>query len=242
MIRTLTAVLGALTLTATAAEPADDAKVRAAIKTLVPDIRIESVAESVVPGLYEVVLPGAVVYVSQDGRYLIQGSVLEVATRTDMTEQARAGVRSKALKEVGSDQRIVFSPAKPAHTVTVFTDIDCGYCRRMHQQISEYNQHGIAVEYLFFPRAGIGSESYDKAVSVWCAADRRQALTRAKAGEDIESKTCSNPIESEFALGQQIGINGTPAIIAADGTQLGGYVPPEQLRQRLDEIALKASP
>jgi thiol:disulfide interchange protein DsbC len=140
---------------------------------------------------------------------------------------------------MGADKRIAYSPSKAKHTVTVFTDIDCGYCRRMHQQMSEYNQLGIAVEYMFFPRAGVGSESFDKAVSVWCAADRAKALTDAKAGTALDKKECANPIEEEYALGNRIGISGTPAVIATDGTQLGGYLPPEQLLQRLDQLTAK---
>ena len=166
----------------------------------------------------------------------------DIQAKTDLTEEARGQIRQRALATVGDDKRIIFSPKDPKHTVSVFTDIDCGYCRRLHQQIAEYNKLGIAVEYLFFPRAGLGSESFDKAVNVWCAADRKQALTAAKAGESVEAKTCDNPIEEEFALGQKIGINGTPAVIAPDGTQLGGYVPPEQLLQRLDQIAAEKGP
>jgi thiol:disulfide interchange protein DsbC len=120
--------------------------------------------------------------------------------------------------------------------VTVFTDIDCGYCRRLHTQMADYNNAGISVEYLFFPRAGLGSESFTKAVSVWCAANRNEALTHAKNGDAIENKTCDNPITEEFELGRKIGIAGTPAVIADDGTQIGGYLTPEQMVARLDQL------
>jgi thiol:disulfide interchange protein DsbC len=186
-----------------------------------------------------VALQGQIVYVSEDGKYLIQGSVYDIAAKADLTEASRAVKRRAALKGMGADKRIAYSPSKAKHTVTVFTDIDCGYCRRMHQQMSEYNQLGIAVEYMFFPRAGVGSESFDKAVSVWCAADRAKALTDAKAGTALDKKECANPIEEEYALGNRIGISGTPAVIATDGTQLGGYLPPEQLLQRLDQLTAK---
>jgi thiol:disulfide interchange protein DsbC len=240
MTRLLVAVLlGAVSLSAAAAD-ANDAKIRAAIASLVPNAAIDSIAEAALPGFYEVQLQGQIVYVSEDGKYLIQGSVFDIAAKSDLTEASRAVKRRSALQGVGADKRIAYSPAKPRHTVTVFTDIDCGYCRRMHQQMPEYNQLGIAVEYLFFPRAGVGSESFDKAVSVWCAADRVQALTEAKAGTALDKKECSNPIAEEYALGNAIGVSGTPAVIAADGTQLGGYLPPDQLLQRLDQLAAKA--
>jgi thiol:disulfide interchange protein DsbC len=239
MIRVLAAVLiGAASCSAVAAD-AEDAKVRAAIESLVPGAKVDSIAEAAMPGFYEVSLQGQLVYVSADGRYLLQGSVYDIATKTDLTEASRAVQRRNALKSLGSDKRISYAPVSPKHTVTVFTDIDCGYCRRMHQQMPEYNKLGIAVEYLFFPRAGVGSESFDKAVSVWCAADRNVALTEAKAGKELDKKECRNPIEEEYALGNQIGVSGTPAVITENGTQVGGYLAPEQLLQRLDQLAAK---
>ena len=233
------ALLGAVSFSAAAAE-ADDARVRAAIASVVPAAKIDSIAEAKMPGFYEVSVQGQIVYVSADGKYLVQGSVYDIPNKTDITEASRAVKRREALKTLGKDKRISFSPAAAKHTITVFTDIDCGYCRRMHQQMAEYNKLGIGIEYLFFPRAGVGSESFDKAVSVWCAADRNKALSDAKAGVALDKKECANPIEEEYNLGNQIGVNGTPAVIAADGTQLGGYLPPDQMLQRLDQLAAKS--
>lgn len=240
MIRLLSiAILGAFAGSSLAAE-SEDAKVREAILSLVPNATIDSVSEAVLPGFYEVILGSTVVYVSADGKYLIQGSLYDIQGKHDLTEGARAKLRVDGLKSAGEDKRIVFAPANPKHTVTVFTDIDCGYCRRLHQQIPEYNQLGISIEYLFYPRAGIGSESFDKAVSVWCSDDRREALTTAKNGGALDKKDCANPIKEEYELGGKIGVSGTPMIIAADGTQLGGYVAPAELLQRLDQLAASA--
>lgn len=219
----------------------DDATalVRTAIATLVPDATIDSISDAAIPGFYEVALGGQLVYVSADGRYLLQGSIYDIANKTDLTEASRASVRKQALAGVPKAEKITFEAADPKHRVTVFTDIDCGYCRRMHAQIAEYNTQGISVDYLFFPRSGLGTDSFDKAVSVYCAADRNAALTAAKESGEIAKASCANPIESQFALGNKIGVSGTPAVITADGMQVGGYVPPEQLRQRLDELATK---
>lgn len=224
-----------------AADPAEQ-KVQDAIKTLVPDARIDSITRSELPGFYEVVLGGQPLYVSADGRYLISGALWDIGAKRNLTEARLAGLRKSTLDAVGADQRIVFPASQPKHVITVFTDIDCGYCRRLHQQMAEYNNAGITVEYLFFPRAGIGSESYDKAVSVWCAADRNAALTKAKNGEAVENKTCPNPIASQFDLGHKVGVSGTPAVIAEDGTQIGGYLTPEQMIARLDQIKASAKP
>ncbi len=212
---------------------ADEAAVEGAIKSLVPAAKIDSIAESVIPNFYEVVLQGQVVYVSHDGKYLIQGSVFDVPNKTDITENTRAQIRKSALAAVGPEQRIIFPAKDSKYHVTVFTDVDCGYCRRMHSEMAEYNKRGITIEYLFFPRAGIGSESYDKAVSVWCSDDRNAALTAAKNGDALPKKTCDNPVAHDFELGQRIAVGGTPAVYTAEGVHLGGYLPPDQLLARL---------
>ncbi len=220
-------------LSATSAH-ADEASVRAAIKTLVPNAAIESIADAAMPGYSEVMIGGNIVYVSNDGKYLIQGSVFDIVNKTDLTEKRRADTRKTELAKVTADKRIRFKAKEEKHRVTVFTDIDCGYCRKLHQEIAQYNDLGITVDYLFFPRAGLNSESFTKAVSVWCATDKLAAMTDAKNGKDVPTKTCANPIADDYALGQKVGVNGTPAIFTDDGTQVGGYVPAASLLERLN--------
>lgn len=229
----------AFSVTAVAAEDEAAKKIREALKSLAPNATIESVEPSPVTGLYEVTVGMQVIYMTPDGRYLMQGSLFDTKTRTDVTSQALAKLRKAALEDVDREQAITFAPpdAKTEHEVTIFTDIDCGYCRRMHSQIQEYNDYGIAVHYLFFPRAGVNSHSYEKAVSVWCADDSMQALTEAKQGVEPDPRTCENPVASQFQLGKDLGVQGTPAIIAADGTMLPGYMPPQSLVERLDSLA-----
>jgi thiol:disulfide interchange protein DsbC len=217
-----------------------DAAIRNALAKAVPGVDIDSVRPSPIPGFKEVAIGGQVVYVSADGKYLVQGSLIELATRDNLTDASEAVLRRAVLATVPASRKIVFSPAKPKYHLTVFTDIDCGYCRKMHNQMAEYNKAGISVEYLFFPRAGINSESYNKAVSVWCAPDRRKALTDAKNDRPVPKKTCANPITADFELGRKVGVDGTPAIYAPDGTQLGGYLPPAEMLAKLDERAAKA--
>ncbi len=234
----LAAALAAFAFSAQAAD--DDSRVRAAISSLVPGASIDSIAEAKMPGFYEVVLSGQIVYVSGDGKYLLQGMLYDVASRTDLTESSRATIRRSALKSLDPARTIDFNPDKPKHVVTVFTDIDCGYCRKMHTEIDQYNALGIGIEYLFFPRAGAGSESWEKAVSVWCSDDRKQAFTDAKAGKPIDRKECANPIQEDYALGTRMGVSGTPMVVAADGTQLGGYLPADQMLARLEQLAAAA--
>lgn len=256
MIRpTLLALAFAVSLSACAAEtPAADAKataapatadaatrerIEAALQTLAPGMQVGSIAPSPIPGFVEVSVGARVFYVSQDAKQLLQGSLIDIASRESLTQASEARLRAGMLGELGDDTGILFAADQPRYEVTVFTDIDCGYCRRMHSEIGEYNRLGISVNYLFYPRAGIGSESYQKAVNVWCAPDRHKALTQAKAGRNLPEGNCTSPVTQDFDLGRRIGLDGTPAIYAADGTQLGGYVPPAEMLARLEEIAAK---
>ena len=236
------AAVAALALATTqvfAIEPANDAKIRAAILEIVPKAKVDSVADAAVPGFYEVVLGGEIVYVSADAKYLFTGSVWDLGAKKDLTDMRKASLRKVALDKVPDAKRISYDAKNPKHTVTVYTDIDCGYCRRMHQQMAQYNDAGISVDYLFFPRSGPNTESFQKAVNVWCAADRNDALTKAKNGEPVPAKECANPIAEQYELGMRIGVTGTPMIVAEDGTQVGGYLDPTQLVARLE--ALKAA-
>jgi thiol:disulfide interchange protein DsbC len=218
-----------------------EAAVRKAVATLAPDAKIETLRAAPIAGMTEVGAAGQMVYVTNDGKYLISGSIIEIATRKDLTEIARAEKRRELLRNVTAGQMIVFAPEHPKYTVTVFTDVDCAFCRKLHSQIADYNKAGIAVDYLFFPRAGIPSESYDKAVSVWCSANRQQALTDAKKGLPVPKTTCKNPVALDYELGRRFGFDGTPAIYATDGTAIGGYLSPEEMKARLDKLAAQPS-
>jgi thiol:disulfide interchange protein DsbC len=208
----------------------DLSKLQAALGGAQPD----SVADSALPGLYEVTIGAQSLYLSKDGRYVIQGDILDLTSSDNVTENRRNGLRAKAIDAVGEDKMIIFSPKNETkYTITVFTDIDCGYCRKLHQEIASYNDLGIKIRYMMFPRTGLNTESYDKAVSAWCADDRNEAITRAKRGETIEPRTCDNPVSQHYNLGQQLGVRGTPSIILADGEMVPGYVPADRLLQML---------
>jgi len=221
-----------------AAQDKPEDVIREALKSLNPEIRIDAVRPSPMSGVYEVTVPGQVVYVTGDGKYLMQGMLLDIPNKVDLTEKRRSELRRTLLAAAPSSQRIVFKPkGEVKHTVAVFTDIDCGYCRKMHSHIAEYNERGIQVDYLFFPRSGPGTPSFNKAVSVWCAADQKKAFTAAKSGVDPQPLQCDNPIAEEFQLGMQVGVDGTPAVFAPDGSKIGGYLTPDQLQAQLERIA-----
>ncbi|HHW4678385.1 MAG TPA: DsbC family protein [Xylella sp.] len=218
--------------------PADvQQRVTTALSTIDPNFKPDYIGAAPFMGFREVIVGGQTLYVSDDGRYLIQAQPYDIQNKTFAVSEGLLSYRRTQLAAVPQSQRIVFAPRNPQYTISVFTDIECGYCRKLHSEITELNKRGIAVEYLAFPRTGLGSQDYKDMISVWCAADRKQALTDAKAGKQIPNKNCNNPVALEYNLGQRIGVNGTPAIFATDGTQLGGYLSPEKLRAMLDKLA-----
>ena len=214
-----------------------EARVSDVLKALNPRIRVDSIRAAPMPGFREVVASGQVVYVSDDGKYLFQGGLLDIVQKKDMSEAALASVRAEVLKSIPLADRIVYSPVgAPKHKVVVLTDVECGYCRKFHNELAEYTKRGIEVQYLAFPRAGVGSADYRKMVSVWCADDRRKALTDAKNDRPVPAKSCKTPVDMQHAAGLRMGLEGTPMILTTDGEFVGGYLPPDVLLQRMQQI------
>jgi len=193
----------------------------------------DSVAESQIPGLYQVMYGTEIVYLSADGQYFISGDLLNLKTRENLSEVAQRGVRKKMVDALEIEP-VRFKAKDEKHVLRIFTDIDCGYCAKLHREMEQINAKGITVEYLAFPRAGIGSPSYDKIVSVWCADDQQDAMTKSKARQSVPSKTCSNPVKDHYQLGQGLGVNGTPALLTESGQLIPGYVPADRLITMLD--------
>jgi thiol:disulfide interchange protein DsbC len=219
---------------AAAAESDAGAAITQSLSKVLPGVTPDEINPSPIQGVSEVLVGARLLYISNDGKYLLQGSLIDLNTRKDISEERRKGIRLDAINKVGDENMIVFPAKDERHTITVFTDIDCGYCRKLHKEIDQFNAEGITVRYLMFPRAGIGSPSYDKAVSVWCAEDRRAALTHAKAGDDVVPRKCDNPVREQYELGGMLGVTGTPALILDNGELLPGYVPAKRLAQALD--------
>ena len=242
-MRHLTIFISGLLMTASITAYAQDdyTAVEERIRNLAPNAKSIAISETPIEGVLMVQINGEVVYLTQDGKFLIQGRVVNMDTREDLTESAKSEVRRELLAGVDTSKQITFTPENPDYELMVFTDIDCGYCRKLHAQMEGYYENGIAIRYMAFPRAGIGSRSYEKAVSVWCSADQQEAMTNAKLGSDPDPEQCENPIAEQYQLGMALGVTGTPAILTPDGTLIPGYVPPEQLRERLDKMALASA-
>ncbi|MCC8362564.1 DsbC family protein [Lysobacter sp. A6] len=214
-----------------------EARARDAVRRINSQIPIDYVGAAPFPGFRAVVAGGQLVYISDDGKYLVQGNASNTLTGEDLSSETMNAVRRKLVATIPAKDRIVFAPPNPKYTVTIFTDVECGYCRKFHGQIADVNKQGIAVEYLAFPRMGLGSPDHQKMVDVWCAADRKKALTDAKSDRPVPSKSCTNPVTMEYDVGQRVGLTGTPMILAPDGTTLGGYLTPQQLRAALDKLS-----
>jgi thiol:disulfide interchange protein DsbC len=227
------AAAAALAAAAAVAAPETERDVLAEIARRL-EIRVEDINPSPIEGLYEVRSGAEVGYVSVDGRFYLDGDVFDMKSKHNLTEIRRQAGRLELLAKVQDDDAIVFSPSGAVrHTLTVFTDIDCAYCRRMHQDIDKLNRLGIRVRYLMFPRNGPGTEAWRKAEAVWCSSDRKEALTRAKRGERIKAEHCETPVAEHYALGRAMGIQGTPGIITDKGEYLAGYMPAASMAEYL---------
>lgn len=216
-----------------AADTGEAAKLKKQLSDTLKGSTISDVKPSPIPGLYEVVINTRIVHVTPDGKYLLTGDLIDLPNRTNISENKRGKLITEAIDQLGDKNMIVMSPAKAKRTVTVFTDVDCPYCAKLHLDVPELNKAGVKVRYLLYPRNGIQSETYQTSVSVWCARDRVKAVGIAKAGGKVEAKTCDNPVKQHYELGQHIGITGTPTIVLDDGSIMPGYVPPQALLQHL---------
>ena len=238
MKRILTTACLLLLSLITQAESTPDGVLKAMDK-LMPGINPEWVKPAPMTGFNEVVYGPHLFYISSDGQFLLRGDVLDLTTNENLTRPMRKKARLAAIESLGEDSMIVYEPKQALHTVTIFTDIDCGYCRKLHSELQDYLDRGIRIRYLAYPRAGIPSTNYDETVSVWCSKDQQKALTDAKAERHVEQSKCDNPVADHFEMGRMIGVRGTPTIILDSGDIIPGYVPADALNTRLNQAGSK---
>jgi len=214
-------------------ETAAEESVKHQIQAAFPEVTIESIQKSPLKGLYQVTAGPVIFYASNDGHFLLLGDVFDLTLKDkdkrNLTENLRKKSRLELLKSLKPTDMITYKPTAVKGVVTVFTDTDCGYCRKLHSEVSQLTDLGIEVRYLAFPRQGVDSPTYNTMVSVWCAKDPQAALSAAMDGKEVEAKTCKNTLAEQFSLGQKIGLNGTPTLLFPDGTLIGGYVPADKL-------------
>ncbi len=224
------------------APPADNADMSAEVASHIPGAKADEMRPSPIKGMYEYTRGTEIAYVTADGKYAINGDLYDIAKDNNLTEAHRRELRAQMIAAFPENQMLIFGPQDAKYTVTVFTDVDCGFCRKLHSQIAEYNRLGIRVRYLLYPRTGPDTSSWTKAEQVWCSPDRNDALTRAKLGQDLKTKPCAdNPVAHSYKLGQDFALQGTPAIIMTDGELLGGYEPPDVLLKSLQDATKEAA-
>ena len=210
-----------------------EAELTLALSRMLPDVEIDDVSPTPINGLYQVVIGSDVIYMTRDGNYVIKGEILDLEERRNLTEDVRAGSRVKILGSIKKEDYIEFSSNNMQDAIYVFTDVDCGYCRKLHLDVPELNSLGVSVRYLAYPRAGVDSAAGHEMSNVWCAKDRQKALTAAKNREHVEPIPCDDPVAEQYALGQKLGVRGTPAIYLQNGRTLPGYMPPDEIIKQL---------
>jgi len=204
------------------------------LSRLSSDFEISDVKETPIKGIYQVTIGPDVIYMSRDGNYVLKGEILDIGNRRNLTEDFRAQTRINLLNTIADSEYIEFSSTKSKNYIYVFTDVDCGYCRKLHRDVPELNSMGIAVRYLAYPRAGVDSIIGEEMRNVWCAENRQKALTTSKNRQPIEVKICDAPIARHHALGRELGVTGTPAIFLENGRKLPGYIPPDELYEQIN--------
>jgi thiol:disulfide interchange protein DsbC len=222
---------------AAADQPAADPRV-ALLKLLPAGSKLDELRPSPIAGIYEFTQGAEISYLTADGKYFIDGNLYDMKSRDNLTEALRTHARIALIGSVPESEMLIFSPPNPKYTITVFTDVDCAYCRKLHSQMAEINKLGIRVRYMFYPRTGPGTESWKKAEVVWCSPNRNEALTRAKAGATLDmNKVCApTPVKREYELGENVGVRGTPAIFTEGGDYISGYMEPRELLDQLKEL------
>jgi thiol:disulfide interchange protein DsbC len=222
-----------MAMSATATDSSTEAKIKQKLQDTL-GVNISLFQASPIDGLYQVLTDRGVIYVTNDGSKIFHGTLYDLDNgMKNLTESALAGPRISMLKPFDNDM-LVYKAKNEKHVVTVFTDVDCGYCRKLHSQMQGYNDLGITIRYLAFPRAGFPSANADEMQAVWCAKDPLQAMTDAKSGENVKAASCTTDIEKQYRLGMTFGINGTPALILKDGTLIPGYQEPKDLLRTLE--------
>ena len=240
-IRLLLAFVATFSLLPAAAQQIDEnlEQVRQKVSDMFETIDKKDVGISPVDGWYAIQKGSIVAYISSNGRYLMQGDIIDLDNNVNLSEAARTDARRELMSTIKDEDVILFSPTEKIYSISVFTDVECTYCRRLHSQIDEYLAHGIEVRYLMYPRNGPTSQAWTTAEEVGCSSDRNSALTAAKGDRKFASTDCdASIVEQQYMIGRDIGLSGTPAIVFDDGTLISGYVPPDQLKAQLDAAAL----
>jgi len=233
---TIQIILTCLILSSTfvqADETIDTMTLRIALDKIFPARIPDSLSKSELPGIYEVRYGTYILYFNKDASIMLRGDLIDTKKNVNLTDQKRSSSRIALIEAIGEDNMIIYPAKNEKYKVTIFTDVFCGYCKKLHREMASYNDLGITIRYMAYPV--MSDKSYDTLVSIWCSQDRNQAMSDAKNDKQIEKATCTNPVAQQLALGKKLGVSGTPAIFFSDGTLLPGYVNASRLKDKLDE-------
>ncbi|OGI37586.1 MAG: hypothetical protein A2140_07665 [Candidatus Muproteobacteria bacterium RBG_16_62_13] len=229
-------LMGCLLMSGQSLAADDYSSLRKKLASQFPALAKATIKPTPSPWLVQVEFGSDIAYATKDGKFLLLGELINVESRANLTKLEQERLQSSENKQIAAimaglkdDTMIVMGPRQAKVTMTVFTDVDCTYCARFHLDVPELNRNGVRVRYLLYPRAGVGSDSYRKAVAAWCAPDRVKAIGMAKAGQPIDMKTCANPVDDHMRLAEQLGVSGTPTIFLDNGRRIGGYLPARQM-------------
>lgn len=219
-------------------------EIKELMKQRFPSLHINLINDSSLPGFYAVeTASGDLLYFSKDGRYFIQGTAIDLEKRVNLNRQQiedwnnlKSPLRKSDIAKLDEADMVVFKAPNEKHVISVFTDIDCGYCRKLHRERQDYLDLGITIRYLAYPRAGLKSSSAKKLEGIWCSSDRQKAMTDAKLNQIFKKASCANPIEKHLEFVKKYRLTGTPAILAENGNLYYGAIPPEQLLAKLEDI------
>lgn len=217
---------------------ASQENIREGLKNILPDgAVIEQIEPSPIPGIYAVYYGDLQpIYVTQDGSFFIYGDIykININSISNITEKSIVERRKLILQNIPSEELISFKSSNEQFSVIVFTDVDCGYCRKLHNQIDEYNSLGISINYAAFPRSGLGTSAFTKMVGAWCSDNPKDSMTKLKNNLTLDISFCENqPVSKQYIIGKKLGVDGTPSVFSMDGEMFPGYIEPEELLLRL---------
>lgn len=242
LLKSLLPVAATLLIAASAsAQTTGTSAIKDSVSKLSPETKISSIEDSPLPGVKLLRVNGEPVYMSADGKYLFAGDIIEVESKTNLTEVIRAGMRVEKIRTANAADHVIYGPADNAKKVYVFTDVSCPYCQKFHAEVPKLVAQGITVEYIAWPRGGPRGPGYGQMQAIWCSKDRAAAMDRAFKGEKLPVASCDHPLKSSYELGAAVNVEGTPAIFDTRGNHLGGFVPAERIVKALANPASAVS-
>lgn len=225
------AIIGSATLISSVSQADTADEIKAALADVIGSRGASAeIKESPMPDVFQADIGDRVVFISKVGNHMLLGDVFDIQRKVSLSEEIKQSKALEVIEGIEEDEMIVFAPKKTERTITVYTDVDCAYCRKLHKEVPTLLKSGVKVRYLWYPRSGVGTPSYDKAVSIWCSEDQLTAMNDAKLHNKFAEGSCDpNPVSAQYTSGQKVGVRGTPTIVVDDGTIIGGYLPAKSL-------------